>query len=149
MLDEIYEELDNRLEDADPPLQMGEPGRYLLNHLLVATGWFVHAQDRYPSLLERENGGDVPSSEEMQVEAAALGAIIQSILRRRDLLAADPSEPFQPEDVVFALEQAFYSLILLSDPDPDRRGLALTEPEFRGLCALPTVQQLIKLGPDG
>jgi hypothetical protein len=149
MLDEIYESLDGNLQDPEPPFALDDDGRYLLNHLFIGTGWLIDAGERYPDLRSRFDAGEELDDDELFGLAGIAGAILQHMLRRRDLFAPQPEGPFQPDEVLLAMEQAFYSLILLTAETQDQRELAMTPSEFRGACAQPTVKQFMALGPEG
>jgi len=131
-----------RVLDDDPPPRPADPGvHHVLRHVAVGAVVLNDAVAEHRALQASAS----PDDARAVAAAAHAAALLQSALRDTDAFA-EPWTGGDPLELIDALEQVLYSLLLLTDAE--RRSLALRDDELQELLDAPTVAGLLRDLPD-
>jgi hypothetical protein len=129
---DTYRLLDTPL-DPPPPGERDELKDHFYRHVIHGVAILDAIAAEYRVLLPAwQSGSPAPRAVVLEL-AGTVAAVIQSALRRAEVFQSEPEAEFRPMQLLGALEQLLYSLILLTD-DPDAVGeLPLTVEELDDL----------------
>jgi hypothetical protein len=138
----VVERLGRRVAGHRALPQLGEADEPLLRHMYVGAALLPSQVVRYRVLRERwEDDGTSAELRAEALEAAGdLAAVLQGARRERPRAIALRQTPLKSTQLFAALEQIFYSLVLLTAPEADLAGLSMREEELDGVIAMPSLQ---------
>lgn len=149
--EELHAALDD--EGAGAPPDLDDDERWLLRHVGAGIALLRAHAALYGDALARRQAE--PSSDELDAAAldaaATIGLLLQSARRRPRVLIAASGTAMSPTLVLGALDQLFFSFILLTAPLADERSEAmLTREELDELLAHPELEAWgRRLAPEG
>jgi hypothetical protein len=119
-----------------PPLDGAE--EHLLRHMLVGARLLPGATERYRALRARwEADGTSAGLRAEALDAAGdIAAVLQGARRDRELALRLRETPLKPTQLLAALDQVFYSLVLLTSADAAEAGQSMTADELDVLLAM-------------
>jgi hypothetical protein len=143
---ETYELIDAPLEPP-PPGERDEPKDHFYRHVIHGVAILDAIAAEYRVLLPAwQSGSPVPRPVVLEL-AGTVAAVIQSALRRAEVFQSAPEAEFRPMQLIGALEQLLYSLVLLTD-DPEAVGeLPLAVEELDDLFEAAIIRDALADGP--
>jgi hypothetical protein len=138
----VVEQLSRRVEGLGDLPELTAVEERLMRHLLVGAALLPAAAERYRGLRRRfdENGSDAALQAEALDAAGDIAAVLQGARDEHAAAVVLDETELSPLPVLSALEQVFYSLVLLTDQTGDAARLAMSADELDELLALPRLQ---------
>lgn len=138
----VVEQLGRSLEGFGDLPELTDVEERLLRHLLVGARLLPGHAERYRGLRRRfDEAGFSDALRDDALDAAGdLAAVLQGARAEHPAAVVLDETDLSPLPVFSALEQVFYSLILLTDPQGDLGRGALRLDQLDDLLALPRLQ---------
>jgi hypothetical protein len=135
------------LDDSDAPRELSPDLAFLASRNAAAAAVLLHHAEVYRDLLDRYRAeGPSEEIEEIAIDAAGnLATVLQPLRRREDLLTAMEYAPNLAAPPMAALDQLFFSFVLMTGPDADGESEnLLSADDLDALLATESTQAWLK-----
>jgi hypothetical protein len=138
----VLEQLSRPLERFGDLPELNDAEEHLMRHMLVGAALLPGHAERFRALRRRWDAEG--PSDELRADAldaaGDLGAVLQGAAREEALAVGLADTALAPTRLLGALEQLFYSLVILTETETDDVRVAMSSDELDDLLAMPGLE---------